>query len=64
MAKPLDPFTGVNSADPILQASTQVQIYMSSSNDDLNELSLLMELPGLWPGNATLGLQVSGRPLL
>ncbi len=44
MAKPLDPFTGVNSADPILQASTQVQIYMSSSHNDLNELSLLMEL--------------------
>jgi len=44
VAKPLDPFTGVNSADPILQASTQVQIYMSSSHNDLNELSLLMEL--------------------
>lgn len=44
MAEPLDPFTGVNSADPILQASTQVQIYMSSSHNDLNELSLLMEL--------------------
>ena len=44
MAKPLDPFTGVNSADRILQASTQVQIYMPSSHNNLNELSLLMEL--------------------
>jgi len=43
-AKPLDPFTGVNSADRILQASTQVQIYMPSSHNNLNELSLLMEL--------------------
>jgi hypothetical protein len=44
VAKPLDPFTGVNSADRILQASTQVQIYMPSSHNNLNELSLLMEL--------------------
>lgn len=44
MAKPLDPFTGVNPADPILQESKQVQIYMCSSHNNLNELSLLMEL--------------------
>jgi len=31
-------------APPLLQASTQVQIYMSSSHNDFNELSLLMEL--------------------
>ena len=44
MARPSDPFIGVDPGNPVNQATTQVRIYMFSPQENPNELSLLMEL--------------------
>jgi len=44
VARPADPFIGVDPGNPVIQASTQVRIYMFSPHENPNELSLLMEL--------------------